>query len=51
MIFLNSKNELIFNEINTIPGMTTHSRYPNMVKGMGITYAELMDKFVELAEK
>jgi len=48
-LFLNSKKEIVFNEVNTIPGMTTHSRYPNMLKGLGITYPALMDKLVELA--
>lgn len=50
-LFLTPNNDIIFNEINTIPGFTTHSRYPNMVKGMGISYGELLDKLVALAEE
>lgn len=48
-LFLTPSGEIVFNEVNTIPGFTTHSRYPNMVKGMGISYSELLDRLVDLA--
>ena len=48
-IFLNSKGEIVFNETNTIPGFTAHSRFPNMMKGVGIDYPELVDMLIELA--
>ena len=47
-IFLNSKREIVFNEANTIPGFTAHSRFPNMMKGVGIEYPELVDMLIEL---
>ncbi|HKM28638.1 MAG TPA: D-alanine--D-serine ligase VanG [Anaerovoracaceae bacterium] len=50
-LFLTPENDIVFNEINTIPGLTTHSRYPKMVNGMGISYPELLDKLVEYAEE
>ena len=50
-LFLTPDGEIVFNEVNTIPGFTTHSRYPNMVKGMGISYPELLDTLVELARE
>ncbi|MDD4376562.1 MAG: D-alanine--D-serine ligase VanG [Eubacteriales bacterium] len=50
-LFLTPNKEIVFNEVNTIPGFTTHSRYPNMVKGMGVDYPELLDKLIELAEE
>lgn len=49
-IFINEENELVFNEINTIPGMTDHSRFPSMVRAMGIEYSDLLDILVDLAE-
>ena len=48
-IFLTSKREIIFNEANTIPGFTSHSRFPNMMKGVGIEYPELVDILIDLA--
>ncbi|MCL2045311.1 MAG: D-alanine--D-serine ligase VanG [Oscillospiraceae bacterium] len=48
-IFLDSKGEIVFNETNTIPGFTSKSRFPNMLKGVGIEYPELVDILIELA--
>ena len=47
-IFLSSKREIIFNEANTIPGFTAHSRFPNMMKGVGIDYPALVEMLIEL---
>ena len=47
-IFLTSNREIIFNEANTIPGFTSHSRFPNMMKGVGIEYPELVDMLIDL---
>ena len=47
-IFLSSKGEIIFNEANTIPGFTSHSRFPSMMKGVGIEYPELVDMLIQL---
>lgn len=47
-MFLTPANELVFNEVNTIPGFTTHSRYPNMMKGQGLTFPALLDRLIEL---
>ncbi|XVG95438.1 D-alanine--D-serine ligase VanG [Eubacteriales bacterium KG127] len=43
-------NEILFNEINTIPGLTDVSRFPNMVKAMGISYKDLLDMLIEFAK-
>ena len=48
-MFLTPKKEIVFNEINTIPGFTEHSRYPGMMKAAGISFAEVLDRVVELA--
>lgn len=47
-MFLTPKGEIYFNEINTIPGFTSHSRYPSMMKQIGISFEQLLDKLVSL---
>lgn len=47
-MFLNKDGEIYFNEINTIPGFTSHSRYPNMMKEVGINFNELVEKLISL---
>ncbi|MGM9613016.1 MAG: D-alanine--D-alanine ligase family protein [Butyricicoccus sp.] len=42
-------NEIIFNEINTIPGFTSISMYPKLFAHEGISYPALIDALVELA--
>lgn len=47
-MFLTTKGTIIFNEVNTIPGFTSHSRYPNMMKGIGLSFADMLDKLIGL---
>lgn len=47
-MFLTPSGEIVFNEVNTIPGLTTHSRYPNMMKGIGLSFPEMLDKLMGL---
>ncbi|KPI54680.1 D-alanine--D-alanine ligase [Clostridioides difficile] len=47
-MFLTPGGEIIFNEVNTIPGFTSHSRYPNMMKGIGLSFEEILDKIIEV---
>jgi D-alanine-D-alanine ligase len=47
--FLRNENEIIVNEINTIPGFTRISMYPKLWEATGISYSELIDKLIELA--
>lgn len=42
--------EPVFNEINTIPGFTEISMYPQLWAGSGIPYSELIDRLIELAK-
>lgn len=42
-------NEIVFNEINTIPGFTSISMYPKLFAASGIPYSELLDRLLELA--
>lgn len=48
-MFINSRQKIIFNEVNTIPGFTATSRYPSMMKAAGIGFGELIDRLVQLA--
>lgn len=45
-MFLTSEGGLVFNEVNTMPGFTSTSRYPNMLRSIGISYAEILDRLV-----
>ncbi len=48
-MFLTPSGEIVFNEVNTIPGFTEHSRYPNMMKEAGISFTEVISRAIELA--
>ncbi|MFW6281850.1 MAG: D-alanine--D-alanine ligase family protein [bacterium] len=47
--FLTEENEILVNEINTIPGFTRYSMYTKMWEATGIKYSDLIDKIIELA--
>ena len=47
--FLTSEGRLVFNEVNTIPGFTAHSRYPNMMKAAGMPFEQVISSLIELA--
>nr|WP_325214248.1 D-alanine--D-serine ligase VanG [uncultured Oscillibacter sp.] len=49
--FLTPDGKLIFNEVNTIPGFTAHSRYPNMMKAAGMSFEQVISSLIELAVK
>lgn len=48
-MFLTPEGRIVFNEVNTIPGFTSHSRYPSMLKGIGMTFEEILDTLIRLA--
>ncbi|MCG5104797.1 D-alanine--D-alanine ligase [Oceanobacillus alkalisoli] len=48
-VFLTEANEIIINEINTIPGFTKISMYPKLWELSGVPYSELIDRVIELA--
>jgi len=48
--FIDKKTKDIYlNEVNTIPGFTSLSMYPLLMKEEGFSYSELLDKLIELA--
>lgn len=46
--FLTPKGEIVFNEVNTIPGFTAHSRYPAMMAAIGLPFRQLLDRIISL---
>ncbi|MCM1190589.1 MAG: D-alanine--D-serine ligase VanG [bacterium] len=49
-MFLTPRGEIVFNEVNTIPGFTEHSRYPGMMKAAGLSFREVLTRIIELAQ-
>lgn len=48
--FLNrATNDLLINELNTLPGLTDVSGYPKMWEASGLSYAKMLDELIELA--
>lgn len=47
--FYTRDGEVIVNEINTMPGFTPHSMYPQMWAASGVAYPELITELLELA--
>lgn len=50
-MFLTPNKDIVFNEVNTIPGFVSHSRYPNMMKGIGLSFGDIIDKLIGLCEE
>ena len=48
-MFLKEDGEVVLNEVNTLPGMTSFSRYPRMMAAAGLPLAEVIDRMVSLA--
>jgi D-alanine-D-alanine ligase len=50
-MFVKESGEVLVNEINTIPGFTRISMYPQLWEASGLPCAKLIDRLVELAIK
>ena len=48
-MFLDENGSVFFNEVNTIPGFTAHSRYPSMMKAVGMSFEQIISNVIELA--
>ena len=48
-MFLDDTGRIVFNEVNTIPGFTTHSRFPNMMKAAGISLEQVISMAIDRA--
>jgi D-alanine-D-alanine ligase len=42
-------NQVVFNEINTLPGFTSISMYPQLFEASGLPYEKLLDELIRLA--
>jgi D-alanine--(R)-lactate ligase len=48
-MFLKDDGAVVLNEVNTLPGLTSYSRYPRMMAAAGLPLSEVIDKLVSLA--
>jgi D-alanine---(R)-lactate ligase len=47
-LFLKEDGKVVLNEVNTLPGLTSYSRYPRMMAAAGMPLAEVIDRMVSL---
>jgi D-alanine--(R)-lactate ligase len=47
-MFLTDDGQVVLNEVNTLPGMTSYSRYPRMMAAAGLSFADVIDRIVSL---
>ncbi|MCC7364893.1 MAG: D-alanine--D-alanine ligase [Dehalococcoidia bacterium] len=47
--FVTDEDEVIANEVNTIPGFTSISMYPKLWEATGLAYSDLLTRILELA--
>ena len=45
-LFLTPAGEILLNEVNTIPGLTGHSRFPSMMRAVGLDFPRLLDRLI-----
>ncbi|KJE22039.1 D-alanine--D-alanine ligase [Frankia torreyi] len=48
-VFVTPDDQVVVNEVNTMPGFTPTSMFPRMWAASGITYPDLVDRLVRLA--
>ncbi|MBI5975496.1 D-alanine--D-alanine ligase [Staphylococcus canis] len=48
--FVTDDQQIYINETNAMPGFTEFSMYPKLWENMGVSYAELITKLIELAK-
>ena len=47
-LFLTDDGHVILNEVNTLPGLTSYSRYPRMMAAAGLPLADVINRMVSL---
>jgi D-alanine--(R)-lactate ligase len=47
-LFLKDDGTVVLNEVNTLPGLTSYSRYPRMMAAAGLPLAEVVDRLLLL---
>jgi D-alanine---(R)-lactate ligase len=48
-LFLKEDGGVVLNEVNTLPGLTSYSRYPRMMAAAGLSLSDVIDRTVALA--
>jgi D-alanine---(R)-lactate ligase len=48
-LFLQEDGQVVLNEVNTLPGLTSYSRYPRMMRAAGLPLTEVIHRMVSLA--
>jgi D-alanine---(R)-lactate ligase len=48
-MFLQPDGRIVLNEVNTLPGFTSYSRYPRMMAAAGMSLSEVVDRLISLA--
>lgn len=48
-MFLDDTGRIVFNEVNTIPGFTSHSRFPSMMKAVNISLERVISMTIDRA--
>jgi D-alanine--(R)-lactate ligase len=48
-LFLQEDGTVVLNEVNTLPGLTSYSRYPRMMAAAGLPLADVIGRIVSLA--
>ncbi|WP_109505673.1 D-alanine--(R)-lactate ligase [Nocardioides speluncae] len=47
-LFLKDDGTVVLNEVNTLPGLTSYSRYPRMMAAAGVPLSDVIDRMVSL---
>ena len=50
-LFVTPEHEVVFNEVNSIPGLTRYSRFPEMMKASGRELSGVLDQLIRSAAK
>lgn len=48
-MFLKEDGSVVLNEVNTMPGLTSYSRYPRMMAAAGVPLSEVINRLADLA--
>ena len=48
-LFLQDNGTVVLNEVNTMPGLTSYSRFPRMMAAAGFSLGDVIDRIVSLA--
>ncbi len=49
-LFLTPSGELVFNEVNSIPGLTERSRFLSMMKAVGLEFGDILKELIAMYE-